>query len=960
MRKEPEMPNLPGSGDLESAAGAPIPLVGRAEEQAIIDDLLTGIRNGASRSLVVRGEPGIGKTALLDYAASAGSPSTRPHLSPVQVLRCSAIESEAQMPFGGLHILLRPWMDRLGALPERQQTALAAALGFAPSTTGDRFLVGLAVLSLLAELTDNGPVMCLIDDAHWLDRPSLDALVFAARRSDSDGIALLFATRDSQPPTVDGLPDLPIKELDEFSAARLLDSSSGGPPIEARIRNRLLAAARGNPLALIELTAAYRDRGAEPLPTTAGLTLTDRLQKTFLSQVGTLPAPTQTLLLVAAADDSGDCSVVLAAAAALGATASALEPAELAGLVAVSDGSLCFRHPLLRSAIYRSAPLRRRYEMHRALAEVLTTPPNRDRRAWHLAIAATSPNEAVAMELDHSAGQAAARSGYSAAAAAYERAAELSGTPSALARRLTAAAAASAEAGDFELARSLAGRAMQSTTDPIAGTSTPALGCTVVTRLAEVMAHVDFAQGRLVPAHRALVKGSATICDLDPLWAARMLMTAVRVAWFIGDTDLIATTADRLRALDRSATASLVPLVELVQCAVTQASDRPAEPRIPLAELVRTAQSRTGHRDDLAMITIVSLVTGLNQSAYESAADLVADARQCGSIGWLPPMLNCLAQALVFAGRHGDARDAATEALRLAHDTDQVHWACEATAILAYLAAVEGNQSTCRALAHTTLTGPTSHPATATTPWLDRALGLLALGLGHPDTALIHLDRAAHGPARHHGSALRSIPDLVEAAARVGQLERAAAPLARITAWARSADTPGTDALVERCRALMSTGAAADEHYRAALQPQEESFEQARTRLLYGAWLRRGLHKKAAITQLRAAHEYLDLIGATPWADTAQNELAAAGATTPPPSNRPDPTTLTPQEAQVVRLAGQGLSNREIAAQLFLSPRTVGYHLYKAYPKIGITSRNQLTPDSGHSFAATRASRLAR
>jgi DNA-binding CsgD family transcriptional regulator len=352
---------------------------------------------------------------------------------------------------------------------------------------------------------------------------------------------------------------------------------------------------------------------------------------------------------------------------------------------------------------------------------------------------------------------------------------------------------------------------------------------------------------------------------------------------------------------------------------------------------------RAGDGDDLAMVAMVCVVTGRDADARELLAALVADARSQGRIGRLPALLTCLAQALVLDGRHRDALASASEALRLAHDTGQVQWTIEATAIMAYLASVDGDERRCRGLVDVALATPATHGAVAGTPWTGWALGLLELGRGRLDTALVHLERIFRGPMRHHGSALRSIPDLVEAAVRLGQPQRAVEPLARFAQWARRADMPSTDALVERCHALLDIDGDAERHYLAALKLHQASFEQARTQLLYGEWLRRARRKADARTQLRAAADYLDRIDAAPWAERARAELGATGATTPQP-DRTGPPWLTPQELQVARRAAQGLSNRDIAAQLSLSPRTVGYHLYKAYPKLGVTSRNELDP----------------
>ena len=845
------------------------------------------------------------------------------------------MESEAELSFAGLHVLLGPVLDRRFAFPQPQRDALCGAFGLRRAESGDRFLVGLAVLSLLAELAGDGPLLCLADDAHWLDRSSAEALVFAARRLDAEGIAVIFAARDHDAPfPAPGLPVLRLGGLDAAAAAALL-MVHGGAGLPPGARCRVLAEARGNPLGRIELCAAYRDHAPAAGPGGAGPALTGRLQQAFEGQVRRLPGSTQTLLLVTAAEGSGELGVVLDAARVLGAVAADLGPAEQAGLVRIAGGAVAFRHPLVRAAVYQAAVLGRRLAVHRALAGVLRNPADADRRAWHLAAAATGPDEEVAAELERTAAKASARSGYAAAAAAYERAVQLTAAPAAQAGRLTLAAAAAAEIGEFDRARSLAARAAAQATDPV-----------VQARLANVRALADFAQGRLATAHRLLVDGAARITDLDPPQAVRMLMNAMHIAWFLGDRALMADTADRLRLVGGSVADPLAPLVQLMLRSAAQAAGRPADDHAQLSELVATARRcRAGHRDDLAMIAMVSLVTGLNRDARDLAAELVADARSHGRIGWLPAMLNCLAQALAFDGLHRDALATATEALRIAQDTGQAQWVSEANAITAYLAAVDGDEDRCRQLVHAALAGPADHSTSAARPWADWALGLLDLGLGRLDTALLQLEAIAGGPVRYHGSALRSIPDLVEAAVRLGEPGRVAGPLDRFSAWARHAGTPSTEALAERCRALVATSGRAEQHYLAALKLHDGSFEQARTQLLYGEWLRRARRKAEARTQLRAAAGYLDRTGAAPWAEQARAELSVTGITTPR-SSRAGLPRLTPQELQVARLAAQGLSNRDIAAQLFLSPRTVGYHLYKAYPKLGITSRSQLDPDT--------------
>jgi AAA ATPase domain len=382
-------------------------LFGRATERAIIDRLLADARAGRSGALVVRGEAGVGKTALLDYAAAAGTVASDngapPGVAAVRVIRGAGLQSEVELPFAGLHLLLGSVLDRRVALPRPQRDALDAAFGLRRAGPSDRFLVGLAVLSLLAELAEDAPLVCMVDDAHWLDRASAQALVFAARRLGAEGIAMLFAARHHEGPfPAPGLPELQLGGLDAASAAALL-TEHGGAKLPPPVRDRILAEARGNPLGLIELPVAYLHMPAVAWPGPGALALTERLQAAFAGQVRRLPEPTRTLLVAAAAEGCGDLGVVLEAGRALGVVAADLGPAEQVGLVRIVDGTVRFRHPLVRAAVYHGAPLSARLGVHRALAEALQGAMDADRRAWHLAAAATGPDEQVAAELERTA-----------------------------------------------------------------------------------------------------------------------------------------------------------------------------------------------------------------------------------------------------------------------------------------------------------------------------------------------------------------------------------------------------------------------------------------------------------------------------------------------------------------------------------------------------------------------------
>jgi DNA-binding CsgD family transcriptional regulator len=896
-------------------------LYGRAAEQATIERLLEDARAGRGAALVIRGDPGIGKTALLDHAAHAAGQGG------MRLIRAGAAEPEAGLPYAGLHLLLGPELSRRFALPQPQRDILSAALGLQSGPPRGRFLVGLSVLSLLAGLAGDGALLCLIDDAQWLDKASADVLLFASRRLDAERIVILFAARDYPSFPAAGLPVMELAGLDPDSALALL-LAHGGNDLPAGTRSRLLDETRGNPLGLTELPSAYLSAAPGAGHTGGGneLPLTSRLQEAFGAQVRRLPAATRTLLLAAAAESNGDIGVLLEA---LDAAPPALEPAERTGLIRIEDEKVIFRHPLVRSAVYRGATFAERLVVHGALAGAFRRPADAERRAWHLTVAATHPAEKIAAELEESAAQAIARGGYAAAAAAYERAARLTADPEALARRLILAAEAAVEIGDFEHAHTLANQAADQTPDPVDQA-----------RLAAASAQAELAQGRPRAAHRLLADAAAQIADLDAARAARMLVLAAHAAWAAGDAVILADTAARLTAVPRTAMGPYVPVTELVLRLAGQAAGCYSDDPARLAGLVAQAsRARVGDLQDLMLIATITLLTGRVCDARGLLTQLVTGAREQGRAGWLPRLLSCLAEAQLADGRLQEGLATANEALRVGRGTGQLP--CSAlSGMMAYIAAVDGAQDRCRQLAAAALAGPGCDEMAGGQSWAHWALGVLHLGSGRPDTALAELESVWRGPARFQMSALRSIPDLVEAAVRLGQRDRVAEPLARFCGWAQQSGSPGAASLADRCRALMA-GDDAEQHYLAALGWHEKSFERARTQLLYGSWLRRSRRKAEALEQLTAAVEQLNQYGAAPWAAQARAELRALSTTALRPA-QPRRPQLTPQELQVARLAAEGMPNRDIAARLFLSPRTVSYHLYKAYPKLGITSRHDL------------------
>ncbi|MDF3292827.1 ATP-binding protein [Streptomyces silvisoli] len=927
-------------------------LYGREHEQAVLDRLLEGAGDGMSGVLVLRGEPGIGKTALLDHAVATGAAAG------MRVIRAAGVEYEAELPYAALHLLLGTGLDRLSALPQPQRQALEGAFGLAPPAVTDRLLTGLAVLSLLSELAEERPLLCVVDDAQWLDRASADALLLAARRLQAEPVALLLAARDGEGGLATaGLPELRLTGLAEPAATELLDARFGR--LAAPVRHRVLTEARGNPLALTELPAALAAEPAGVPEVPGAIPLTDRLQVAFHGQVSRLPAATQTLLLLAAAEPGGDLEVLRRAAERLGAGLPDLRPAEEADLVHTVESdpaprTLAFRHPLLRAAVYRRAPLASRLAAHRALADALarsTDDEAADRRAWHLALAAPAPDETVAAALEQAAVRAHGRGGHAAAAAAIERAARLSPDRDTATRRFALSAEAAIEAGDPARAESLAERAAARLTEPLYDVPVMPGEPGMRDVLAHVRATARFLRGDFPGAYRLLVDGADRAAGSDPRQAARMLMQAFHVAWYLGEREL-GEVVDGLGRLTHPADDAVTPLVHYLVAATSPLLGRSAVPLPPLAKTVAAAEANGARVPwDVVQVCGASLIHGRDAETYRLAASLAVGCRASGGFGQLPTVLFFLAEAELFHGRHRDALASATEALRIARDTGQRQWTSQLTGFLAYLAAVEGDAEGCRRLGDDALTDTGGSPAMAPgEPWTRWAFGLLDLGAGRAAEALDRLAPLVEGPMRHHVSATRAVPDLVEAAVRLGRAERAREPAERFAGWAALTGQPWAEALALRCRALLADDPADQEAcYTKALAAYQEAdgpdrpLERARTALLYGEWLRRARRKAEARAPLRAAVETFERLGAGPWAERARTELGATGESAPrTPGRSGAPAGLTPQELQIVRLAARGLSNRDIAAQLFLSPRTVGYHLYKAYPKLGVSSRGEL------------------
>ncbi|HEU5388207.1 MAG TPA: AAA family ATPase [Streptosporangiaceae bacterium] len=897
-------------------------LHGRDREQQVIDGLLASARAGRSGVLVVRGEAGIGKTALLEYAAAAADG--------MLVLRAAGVETEAELAFAGLHLLLRPVLDKVGTLPGPQATALHGALGMADRGSQDRFLAGLAVLSLLSELAEVQPVLCLVDDAHWLDAASSGALLFTARRLEAEGVVMVLAARDGPPPfAAPGLCELPLAPLAPAQAGRLLDERA--VHLAPALRGRVLTEADGNPLALVELaTALISDSapaGTGPLP------VTHSVRELLADQIRQLGEPTALLLLLAAAEATGDLTHVLPAAGALSTGADALAAAERAGLVAVNQDRLVFRHPLVRAAAYHGAPLALRQAAHRALADALDGQPDPDgRRAWHRAAAATGRDESVAAELVQSAERSRGRGGYAAVSAAYERAAQLTPAGRVRARRLLAAASAAADAGQPDRAERLAAQAQQLTDDDLLRAEITLLRMTSVPRnqrerIAELAAAV------------------ALIGPRYPDRAAQMICLALQAATARTEPELTRRLVAQFDELPLPPGTRLEPMHEAM---VFRARFMAGHPGIDVAFLRDCVAAIRRDPDGAAPAarvhaSVVAFWLGDHETTREISAALAADCRRHGMVGWLAGTLQGVVAAQIVLGEWTAARASAHEGLKLARDLDQLPRAAFLSAMLALLAALTGDEDGCRAwmAEHHRLGGS----ARLQRKWRAQYLALADLAHGRFGQAR---DRLAGIPRiwqtgvdhLHH-------PDMVEAGARSGDPDLAGQALAAFEVWVNLTGQPWARAVAHRCRALVSDDPQAEPHYRAAItghQGDGRPFEQARTHLVYGEWLRRQRRRGDARLHLATAHQIFTELGAAAWAERAASELAAAGAA--PAGRAPGPagivSRLTPQELQVVQLAAEGLSNRDIGAQLFLSPRTVGYHLYKAYPKLGVGSRTEL------------------
>jgi DNA-binding CsgD family transcriptional regulator len=899
-------------------------LQGREDERARIAALVDGARAGRGGALVLRGQPGVGKSTLVaDAADRAGE---------VTVLRTQGIESESPLAFAALQRLLKPvlsWADRL---PAPQAQALKAAFGETAGGEADRFLVFLAALSVLAEAAEQRPVLAVVDDAHWLDDASAAALLFVARRLENERVALLFAARDGDVRSFDSgdLPDLSLSGVDQAIAARLLGEQAG-VTVPREVSAPLVAGTGGNPLALVELGSALSAAqlsGAEPLP--ARLPLTDGVERAFRDRHQRLPASAQTVLLVAAADDSGRLTTVRAAAAALGADDDGWAAAERSGLLRVRHAALELRHPLVRSAVYGGATSTERRQVHRALADALDGAVDADRRAWHLAASVAEPDPTVVAELDRAAERAVRRGGHEAAAAAWERAAELSTDADERGRRLYWAARSAWLGAQPARARHLADAAAATAVEP-----------GLLADIRRQRARIEWNTGVLDVGHRMVLEAAAEVAPVDPRRAREMAMFAAALAAFgarsgtgIDPAALVPEPAPDAPARDRCFSGLLLGLD-----AVLHEDWSRATPHLRAA-LALAEDLADDDQDLLPNLGIAALHIGDDAAAFRFDERLLSRARSTGAVVMILYALTRRSFPQLATGQWAAAAAAAAEALPLAENTGQPGLTALPTAELALLAAWRGEDSVDRhltAVERIAAEHPLGILGAVVFDLVRWARGVQAWTA--PATALRHLEQIAH-PV----SARLAAVDRMEAAVRAGRADLARAWADDLAAFAGPTGSAWAHAAAEHGRALLAQGADAEAHFVRALEWHERSLripDRARTRLAYGEFLRRARRRVDARAHLRAALETFEDLGAEPWAERARTELRASGET----ARRRDTTAaaeLTPQELQVARLVRQGLSNRDAAAQLFLSPRTIDFHLRNVFAKLGVASRTEL------------------
>jgi DNA-binding CsgD family transcriptional regulator len=896
-------------------------LLGRDQERHEIEQALDRARSGASATLALAGEPGIGKTALLDYAAGCATG--------MRVLRARGIKSEAQIPFGSLLELLRPALGMLDKIPEPQAVALEGALALRRGAAQERFAVGAATLSVLAAFAEQEPVAVLVDDAQWLDVSSAQALLFAFRRLVADPIAVFIAVREGEPSLLDGadLPALQISGLTSDEAAQLM------PGLTAETAALLHRATAGNPLALLELAADPGDLALAPEG--APILVSARISQEFLHRAGQLSQAAQQALVLAAASDTTDLATLQQAAAGPGIDLASLADAESAGLVTLLPGTVEFRHPLARLAIYTDAPADQRRGAHRALAAAL---PDRDvdRRAWHLAAAAAGTDESASAALEQAGARARDRSAYAAAAAAFERAGRLTANGGRRVRLLREAAGAAWLAG-------LADRAVMLLDEARA----MAVGPRELVEIDHLRGHIATHRGPVMRGHAIL---TAAAGKAGPERAVEMLAEAANACLYAGDPAEMLVVAERAGAVLPAGASPRARFLAGITVGMARILGGDAAAGAEAVhEAIKLAEGSPGLREDLDLLPWLAVgplflrETGAGRTLL---ADALRTARDRAAVGALPYLLNLIARDQSATDRWAVAEATYLEAIGLARESGQQAGLAFGLAGLAWLQARRGRERECRDHAAEALRLCRDLGTRLYEIWATAALGDLELGLGDAARAAVHLERQQRVLAELAitDADLSPAAELTEAYTRLGRDDEAREVSAAFTAAAQAKGQPWPLARALRGQGLLAADAAFPALFDQAIRQHAQTldaFETARTRLAYGERLRRARNRVLAREQLHAALDIFEHLGAGPWADRASAELAATGET----RRRRGPAAideLTPQELQIALALAGGRTTRETAAALFLSPKTVEYHLRHVYQKFGIHSRDEL------------------
>jgi DNA-binding CsgD family transcriptional regulator len=899
-------------------------LLGREREREALVGLLDRARVGNGGVLVVHGEPGVGKTALLEYAVNAGRG--------FRIVRTLGVEGEMELPYAAVQQLSSPFLEFMERLPPPQSDALGVAFGFSAGPAPNPFLVGLALLGLLSEAAEKQPLLCSVDDAQWLDHASARAVAFVARRLLAEKIALVFATRERDD-IFAGLPELHVKPLGRRDARALLESALP-VRLDERVLERMVVETRGNPLALLELP-----RGLTPTQLAGGfglppaVPLSASIEESFVRRLASLPFDARRLLLVAAADPVGDPALLSRAAERLGIPESAADTVESEDLLSASP-RVVFRHPLLRSAVYRAAGRKERREVHRALAEATDPVRDPDRRAWHRAQAAATPDEEVAGELERSAARAQARGGFAAAAAFLDRAAMLTPEPSRRAQRALAAAQLKFQAGALDDALGLLGTA-----------ESGVLSALELARVGLVRAQIAFVTSRGNDAAPLLLESAGRLADLDPLLARETYLEALVAAGFAGRlAGAGASALEVARAARAAPPAPQTPRgIDLVLDGLAMLFSDGYEASVPILRQAQSAfATDTGASEELRwgwVATVVSVHLWDDERWDALSERYVRLARETGALGDLQLALSQRISMHLFAGELSTAASLVEE---LQATTEAIGGALAPYGRVGLLA-LRGREADAASLIDRSRVEVTRRGEGIGISALDWAKAVLYNGLGRYVEARASASRIAEHPQDLAPSNWH-MAELIEAAARAGTPELAADAYCRLVAMTRASGTDWALGISARSGALLAEGKRAENLYVEAIERLGRTriaIDLARAHLLYGEWLRRERRLIDARNQLKVAHELLTDFGMDAFAERARAELEATGERA---RKRTTNTReqLTPQELQVARLAAQGNTNREIAAQLFISPNTVEYHLRKAFRKLDVTSRTQL------------------